>query len=119
HDPREAVARREGPAGLMPSGPLREPLDLGDRDATPVRGVALGLQLPGALPATERVRADADGAGGVSQGQAGGHVPKHCIGRCPRDQPWCLPSPVLIWMTRPLLKMNVVNGFIRPAWRPQ
>ena len=64
-------------------GVTGESLDLTTRDAPAVGLVARRAQLARALPAPERVRANAYGAGGVAQQKSffGRHMPKHCIGR--------------------------------------
>ena len=79
HDPREAVARRERVAGAMAPRAAAQPRHLGFGDAPAVAVVANGPQLAGAVPAAQRVGADADRLRGVAELQIG-HLPKHCIG---------------------------------------
>ena len=64
-----AVSVTLGAAGVAP--------DLLGAHHTPVALVANGLQLAGAVPAAQRVGADADGGGGLAQSQVGAHLWKH------------------------------------------
>ncbi len=57
-DPPEPVARRQALRAIAGT----ETLDLGDRDDTPVGGVALDPDLPLPIPAAERVEADPERA---------------------------------------------------------
>ena len=71
HDAGHPVARRQLAARLMALGPASVAADLRGRDHPPVTLVTEGLELARAVPAAQRVGADADGGGGLPQGQVG------------------------------------------------
>ena len=73
HDAGEAVARGERVAGARGAAAAAQPRDLGSRDAPAVALVAHGAQLAGAVPAAQRVGADADRLRRLAEREVGGH----------------------------------------------
>ncbi len=86
-DAGEAVAGRERVAGPVALRRGRAGARPRRRDAAAVARVARRLELAVAVPAAQRVDADADGAGRVAQGQIRRfrHLPKHYIGSAEGD----------------------------------
>src|SRR4051812_35370031 len=68
---REAIAGAELVAGGVPPRAIAEPLDLGLRHEAAVARVTRRPQLARAIPAPQRVGADAERLGGLAEGQVG------------------------------------------------